>query len=516
MKRTLIALCLALSLLLTGCLSFLPGNTRFEDMAYVRPDITGMQAALENLEEVIPTATSAKQIMDAFWPFYNLYETFATAYFLSFAHYAGNMKDIYWSAEYQYCMENAAWVESAYDQLLHDLAASPLREALEGDDYFGADFFDDFEGESIWDETLLALTEKESEILGDYYDLSAQPTEYSQTYFSTTGAALEEVFLELILVRREIAEYTGYESYVNYAYEHLHYRDYTPEQTNGYIAQVRQELVPLFSRLPEAPEAKPVTEKENLQYLDDLTRDLGGVIRQAYLSMTDRGLYDIAPGENKYPASFELYIHSYQAPYLFLNPTGQTGDQFALIHEFGHFCNDYVSYGTYAGADVVEVFSQGLEYLSLFYGQQDPELETYKLRECLEVFVTQSAYADFEQQVYDLDDPTVEDVRALYTQVLKQYDLCLPGWDSREYVLLPHIFTSPMYIVGYIFSNDAALQLYQMEAENATSGTGLYTMHLSTQEQTLLRFLESAHLESPFAEGRMAKIRATLEEKLFQ
>jgi hypothetical protein len=515
MKRAFIALCLALSLLLTGCLSFLPGSTRFEDMAYVRPDITAMEETLEKLENVIPTATSAKQIMDAFWPFYNLYEAFATAYHLSFAHYAGNMKDIYWSEEYLYCMENSAWVESAYDQLLYDLADSPLREALEGDDYFGADFFDPYEGDSLWDETLLALTEKESEILGDYYDLSAQPGEYTDAYFSSTGAELEQVFLELIQVRREIAEYTGYESYVNYAYEQLHFRDYTPEQTAGYLAGVRQELVPLYRQLPAAPAAKPVTEQENLQYLDDLTRDMGGVIRQAYLSMTGRGLYDISPGKNKYPASFELYIYSYQAPYLFLNPTGQTGDQFALIHEFGHFCNDYASYGTYAGADVVEVFSQGLEYLSLFYGQKDPQLETYKLRECLEIFVIQSAYADFEHQVYDLEDATTEDVRALYAQVLQKYGLCAPGWDSREYVMIPHFFTSPMYIVGYIFSNDAALQLYQMEAANKTSGTGLYTMHLSTQEQTLLSFLESAHLESPFAEGRLAKIRATLEEKLF-
>ena len=516
MKRTLIALCLALSLVLTGCLSFLPGSARFSDMTYTRPDITAMESALQKLEEVIPTATSAKQIMDAFWPFYYLYEDYATAYHLSFVHYAGNMKDIYWSAEYMYCMENASWVESAYDRLLYTLADSPLREGLEVDEYFGEGFFDSYEGDSIWDETMLALAEKEAALLGNYYDLSTQPVEYSNAYFTTTGAALEEVFLALIQVRQDIAEYAGYESYVNYAYEQLHFRDYTPEQTAGYLSQVRQELVPLFSRLPEAPAAKPVTEKENLQYLDDLTRDLGGVIRQAYLSMTDRELYNIAPGANKYPASFELYIYSYQAPYLFLNPMGQTGDQFALIHEFGHFCNDYVSYGTYAGADVVEIFSQGLEYLSLFYGQQDPELEDYKLRECLEIFVVQSAYAEFEQLVYDLEDPTAEDVQGLYQQVMAEYDLCLAGWDSREYVLVPHFFTSPMYVVGYIFSNDAALQLYQMEAANKTAGTALYTMHLSTQEQTLLSFLESAYLESPFTEGRVAKIRATLEEKLFK
>ena len=515
MKRTLIALCLVLSLLLTGCLSFLPGSTRFSDMAYSRPDITAMESALDNLEAVIPTATSAKQIMDAFWPFYEHYEAFATAYHLSFVHYAGNMADIYWSEEYLYCMEKATWVEAAYDQLLYDLADSPLRDALESDEYFGAGFFDAFEGESLWDETLTAMAEEEAEILSRYYDLTTQPGEYSQDYFATTGYALEQLYVELIQVRQEIAEYTGFDSYTDYAYQCLHLRDYTPADSTAYFAQVRRELVPLYQALPEAPALKPCTEKENLRYLQDMAKDMGGVIYQAYLSMTGRELYNISPGANKYPASFELYIYSYNAPYLFLNPTQLTGDQFALIHEFGHFCNDYASYGSYAGVDVSEFFSQGLEYLSLFYGQQDPELERYKLRECLEIYVSQSAYGDFEQQVYQLEEPTVASVRGLYAQVAEDYGLCADGWDSREYVLLPHLYTSPMYIVGYIYSNDAALQLYQMEAERKSSGTGLYAMHLSTQEATLLSFLESAYLESPFAEGRIEKVRDTLKEKLF-
>ena len=71
-----------------------------------------------------------------------------------------------------------------------------------------------------------------------------------------------------------------------------------------------------------------------------------------------------------------------------------------------------------------------------------------------------------------------------------------------------------MYIISYVVSNDAALQLYQMELEEKGSGLACLEANLDTQEYYFLSFLRSADLESPFARGRVESVRRTLEEVL--
>jgi oligoendopeptidase F len=108
----------------------------------------------------------------------------------------------------------------------------------------------------------------------------------------------------------------------------------------------------------------------------------------------------------------------------------------------------------------------------------------------------------------------VENIQALYKSVGTAYGLDSWDWDSRDYVCVTHYFTSPMYVISYVVSNDAALQLYQMEKAEKGTGLACYTENLMTMESYFLSFLEGAGLESPFAPGRLEEVRKTLEEVL--
>jgi oligoendopeptidase F len=229
--------------------------------------------------------------------------------------------------------------------------------------------------------------------------------------------------------------------------------------------------------------------------------------------MQEAHLYDISYGKNKFDSSFEVYLYSYQVPYVFVNPTLTAYDKLTFTHEFGHFCSDYASFGSVAGVDVAEVFSQGLEYLSLCYTQNNEDLKKLRMASCLTTYVEQAAYAYFEHQVYDLssEELTVEHVRALYQSVGSTYGFDSWNWDSRDYVCISHFFTSPMYIISYVVSNDAAFQLYQMEQSSAGSGLACYRENLATREAYFLSFLQSAGLESPFLPGRLEAVKETLQ-----
>ncbi len=522
--KLLTAICLAASLLLTGCGTtelwlLLSGYTPFSEVEYVHTDATLVEQKAQVLQEQLPQQTSAEKLMDYVYDFYGAYHEFYTNYALANIYYSKDMTDLYWDAEYNHCLESATAVDQTLDQVLRLLAASSLREELESEAYFGAGFFDDFQGESVWTEEFTALMDEEAQLISRYYELSAQALDArdAQDYYQTYGTQLGQLYVELVTLRRQIAQEAGYSDYASLAYDFYYYRDYTPQQAQVLLEEIREELVPLYRTMVQSDVwelgSKECFEKQTYTYVRDCAEAMGGTVKDAFWLLDGAALYDISYGANKYNASFEVFLTAYFEPYIFMNPTLMAYDQLTFAHEFGHFCNDYASGGSMAGIDVAEVFSQGMEYLSLCYGKNTQELTKVKMADCLCVYVEQAMYASFEQQVYSLEpqELTVEAVYALYDQVGRDYGFDAWGWDSRSFVQIPHFFTNPMYVLSYVVSNDAALQIYQLEQKTQGAGLALYEAQLVTAQQSLLGFVEEAQLESPFASGRMSQVRELLE-----
>ena len=534
MKRQLfsvIAVCLVLCLVLSCCaglnfsdyfqqLGALLGGgmlTPFDQMEYVRPDMAQFALTLDDCcargerEIVLPN------MVEVIYDFYGAYDDFYTAYALAMIHYSQDQTDTYWQAEYQFCTENSATVDAALDRFYRVLAKSPLRQQLEGEEYFGTDFFVRYEGASLYDEYFTDLLCRETVLENQYYDLIAQAgADFGNTeaFYDAYGWQMAQIFVELIGLRQAQADYAGYDSYPEFAYDFYYVRDYTVAQANGYLADIRADLVPLYSQVLEETDVVlyRCTDADMLRYISTMAQAMGGGIYEAFTAMERAGVYDITANANKLDASFEIYIRNYATPFLFLNPTGTELDMLAFAHEFGHFCNDYMSMGSGVGVDVAEIFSQGMEYLSLFYGPADDNLTRLKLLEGLCIYVEQAAYASFEQQVYALRDEalTVENVQALYDQVSRHYGL----EGGNGYVFIAHFFTQPMYVISYVVSNDAALQLFQMEQETTGSGLACLRENLAGNQPYFLAFVQQAGLESPFATGRTQRVKETLQSIL--
>lgn len=494
----------------------------FEDMEYARPDGDAFVQQVKDCCQQALTETDAEKLMEQVYAVYEAYYGFYTNYSLADIHYCRNMTDIYWEEEYNYCLSITSQIDAGLDEMLYALAECPLKEALEAEEYFGADFFDAYEGESIWDETFTALMEEEAELISRYYDLSGESLEMdttSEAFYNGCGREMGELYVEMIALRQEIATYLGYDSYPQFAYDYYYYRDYTPEQAVAYMNEIREELVELYRTLPNDvwdPVYETVTEAQVFSYVKQAAEAMGGTFSGAFQLMEQGNLYDITYSENKYNASFEVYLTNYYAPYVFLNPAGNGRDMLTFAHEFGHFCSDYAAGGSVAGVDVAEVFSQSMELLSLCKVEGTGKLERMKLADSLCTFVEQSAFASFEHQVYALekDELTLENVLALYEKTGNSFGFDSFYWDSRDFVTVPHFFTNPMYIISYVVSNDAAMQYYQLEKKESGKGVALLEDTLATEQYYFLAFLEEAGLVSPFESGSVAQIRKTLEEGL--
>ncbi len=522
----LTALVLAL-LMLTGCSGVQTAANgtdivRFEDMEYQRPNLNDLQYTLDSAVETAQ-GLEIRDILDAIYRFYDEYDAFYTNYALASIYNSRDLTDIYWEEENAWCMENISAADAALEDLYCALAASPARKELESDAYFGADYFDSYEDGGMYDETFMALLDRESALQSEYYALSSEALAYeegSEAYYENCGNAMAELLVELIRVRQETAGYWGYDSYAQFANDFYYYRDYTMAEAERYLADIARELVPLYRNLDMTPiwdsSYAYSSEADTLNFVKETAKALGGQVWDAYFLMEKAGLYDITYSENKFPTSFEVYLTSYYEPFIFMNPELSRYDCLTLAHEFGHFCNDYVCYGSYAGVDVLEFFSQGMEYLSLCYGEDTQDLTLIKMADSLCLYVEQAAFAAFEQRMYGLtgEELSAEGLCDLYDTVSREYGFDPAQYDPREFVTITHFYTNPMYILSYIFSNDAAMQLYQLEQAEPGAGRQLYEENLSSQEAWFLTFLETAGLESPFSEGRVSEIAETFQSVL--
>ena len=527
-RYRLLVVLLVMSILLTGCTplwSFF-GNqlVPYSEMQYTRPDMVAFSEVLDKSCAAALQEKDIQAVEDAIWAFYDVYDSFYTNLSLAMIAHSRDLTDIYWEEEYSYCVSHSATVDAGLDQLYRSLAKSPIRDTLEGEMYFGADYFDSYEGESIYDEQLTQMLSQEALLCSEYQSVYGQASDaeyYSEEFFSIYGTEMAQIFLELVQLRQQIAAYVGYDSYPDFAYDFYHIRDYTPQQALSYLADIRAELAPLYRQMSSSgfweQELPLVSEEETFQYVKSMAENMDGVIADAFSDMADAGVYDIAYGEHKYGASFEIYLTYYYTPYIFLTPSTTVYDKLSFAHEFGHFCCDYVTPGgSMYSVDVGEIFSQGMEYLSLLYSDGGEELQQLKMMDCLSTYVEQAAYASFEHQVYDLtgEELSIDGIRSLYEEICIAYGLDTPGWDSRDYVCIPHFYESPLYVVSYVISNDAALQIYELELQEKGTGLSCLEENLYSGQPYILAFLEEAGLDSPFETGRLLQVRKTLESVL--
>ncbi len=520
MKR-LLTLVLCCAVLLCGCTGAknalgYHAVVHYGDMEYVRPDLDDAARSAQAAIDAARGGKPADEIMQAVWDYYEAYNTFLTNYNLAYIHYHEDLNDFYWQREQSFCAEQGAQLDLYLEDIYYALARCDARQELE-EKYFGAGWFDAYTGEEFYDEAVMALLEREQALVRDYYDLVGEAGELEEQWLDEHTLSAARLLADLIGVRQFIAKSAGYESYSAFAWDYYYYRDYTPAEAAAYLEEIRENLVPLYRRMNATdvwePSTQRCTEDEVFDYVKAAAKAMGGTTQEAFRLLEQAGLYDIRTSQSKSGMSFEVYLPDYYEPFVFVSGTGTRYDCLSFAHEFGHFANDYASSGSSAGADVLEIFSQGMEYLSLCCGDLDREFIDMKLADSLSVYVEQAAYADFEQQMYSLTgmELTAGNLLELYEEVCRSYGFDSMEWDPRDMVTVPHFYGSPMYVISYVVSNDAAMQLYELELSEPGAGKQCFEENLATEEAGLLAFLRSAGLERPF--GRTEEVRALMEAR---
>lgn len=521
----------------------------FEDMEYTRPDAAALCKALGELEKLVKNGGSFDEVGAAFEAAYSDYSLFNTMDSLSYIRHTIDLNDEYYETENNWCEEQSPLIEQALEKCYIAMGQSDLRDRLE-EEYFTEGFFDFYDENQIYsNDRVVKLMQKDNDLQAQYMALQSDQTiewngeevlyedivgdeslDYDsylrayQLYYDKYNPQVGEIFAEMIRTRNEIAKELGYDTFADFAYSYYYDRDYTPEEAEDYLSDIAAELAPMyFYAVYGAQSTTPCSTDEVLDLFEKTVYRFGGEFATSYEFMQAYDLMDITDSSSKMPGSYVTYLNSYQMPFLYVSPTGKLDDLLTCCHEFGHFVDGFVNCNGTSSIDCNEIFSQGLEFLSLSRAELDDDereaLTISKVADSLLTFVSQAAYAEFELRAYALPDDQLntEGLNALFLECMEEFgqsytgmeDIIAPGW-----IDIQHFLIAPYYVISYCVSNDAALQIFQLEEENGT-GLETYRALMSTSSgNTILALLEENGMESPFEPGRVEELADFFEDYL--
>ena len=311
------------------------------------------------------------------------------------------------------------------------------------------------------------------------------------------------LYAEFVENNKRIAEILGYESYLDFAYENVYSREYTPDEAAEFVKYVKEYMVPIYNRLFTKWNNKPSYGERDLEdyysvfsysFFDNLKantlyNDFIDEMEMGFTSNPDKMisfsdvLNDMMVDGNlfrgTYTGAYVTYLSYAELPIVYF---GKGNDNaFTIAHEFGHYMNEIYNNSNYNQSyDLLEMHSQGDEALFLYYIKDHLTTSAFDLVELnqllnnLYIIVAAVQIDCFEQAIYrnSYDGVNSDIIMADGKITADEYDFLYASLseelgikeDFREdnYWRYGMTISSPCYYISYSISAINSLQIYPM------------------------------------------------------
>ena len=247
--------------------------------------------------------------------------------------------------------------------------------------------------------------------------------------------------------------------------------------------------------------------------------------------MTENELFDVLGRKTKKMGGYMTYLPIYQAPFIFANFNGTSGDVDVITHECGHAFQGYLS-----GFDKIqehreitmetaEIHSMSMEfftekYMEMFFDDAD-KYRTLHLEDAV-FFVPYGTMVDeFQHIVYANPDMTPAERHAAWKKLEAEYKPHLDYEDNEFFgkggfwQKQLHIYQMPFYYIDYCLAQTCALQYKVWMDENYEEAWNSYLKlcRLSASD-FYTNMLKEVGLDCPFEDGCVANVISKIEKKL--
>ena len=255
-------------------------NFRFKDLPYVRPDFAKVKTELAAITEKMKNAASYEEAKAAYFDFESIMSDLRDAYTIVSIRHTVDTRDKFYDDENEFLSE-------AFPEL------SPYTVAFSNalyDGKFKADFEKEFGKQLLsmielerksFSEKNIPLQQKEAKLCNEYEKIIASAEidfdgekrnlygvmkyfededrevrkaawKKYEEFFASHEKRFEEIWDELIKVRNEQGRNLGFENFIPLGYMQQGRTDYNAADVASFREQVKEELVPLCSKLYEA------------------------------------------------------------------------------------------------------------------------------------------------------------------------------------------------------------------------------------------------------------------------
>lgn len=547
---------------------------KFKEYAYERPELDEIKEKFTKALKKFTSANEVEKQVEAMKELNVIRNYVGTMSNLVYIRHTIDTTDEFYKVENDYLDEFSPEMEEMTSAFYAELVQSKFRPELE--EMWGKQLFDLAEAQlKTFSPEIIPQLQKENKLSSEYSQLIAsakiefegenrtlaqlQPfmesgdrsvrkkaSEAYYNFFAENQDELDRIFDELVKVRDGIATTLGYKNFVKLGYYRMARTDYNAEMVAAFRKQVKEEVVPLVSRLKERQQQRLGLEKlyyydENFQFStgnaipkgdadwivengQKMYRELSAETNEFFNFMIENDLMDLVAKKGKASGGYCTFIEDYKAPYIFSNFNGTSGDIDVLTHEAGHAFQVYRSrnldipeynWPTY---EACEIHSMSMEFLTwpwmeLFFKEDTEKYKFSHLSSSLVFLPYGVAVDEFQHFVYENPKASPIERRQAWRKIEKEY---LPHRDYEGNEFLEgggywqrqsHIYESPFYYIDYALAQICAFQFWKKSVEEDENAWKDYlNLCQLGGSKSFLGLVESANLESPFEKGTVQSV----------
>ena len=555
----------------------------FKEAPYTRPDFDQIKKSLATYTTALKGADDPDTALAAATAANQLINDYTSQAMLAQIRHSIDTSDEFYNNEDDYWNTNGPLYENEERKYKAAVVASPYQEVL-GQIYPKPDIMSMQNDLKMANEAIIPLQQKNNALVSEYAKLVASAqidfqgetltlaqlgpyresadratrkaaTEAYWGFFADHEADFDRIYDDMVKVRTEIAHTLGYPDYSALSYVYMNRFGYDEPMVAQYRKTVLEKVVPLTQKqyakqakrlglaklayydLPVAfksGNAKPTgTPDELVATAQQMYNDLSPETGDLFALMVKNHLFDLLAKKGKQSGGYCEYIPSLQAPFIFANFNGTSGDVDVLTHEFGHAFQTYSSrwikdgLSTFPTFEAAEIFSMSMEFITYpwmkgFFGAAEEKYKYNHLEAALEFLPYGILVDHFQHEIYTHPEWTPAERKACWRDLEKQYN---PERDYSENEALErgiyffrqgHIFESPFYYLDYTIAQVLAYQFWKrFNVDHDPQAWADYTtMAKAGGSQTLMELIQTGHLASPFEPGALDDTLTAISQAL--
>jgi M3 family oligoendopeptidase len=554
----------------------------FADISYSRPDLSAFErefrAALDRLRGGRDLAAQDAAIAEV----NALRIRFESLSSLVAIRHTMDTRDPFYKAEQDFMDEAGPVFEGLESEFFAALVSSPFRAGLEAS--WGAQLFRLAELKMrCFNPSVLEDLQAENRLMSEYDQLKAsaqidfegetrnlaqiaafteskdgalrrRATRAISGFYAANAEAFERVYGDLVRLRHGIARKLGFPNFTELAYARLGRSDYGAAEVAAYREQVLTEVVPVAAELRRRQAARLGLGRlefpdESLEFVSGnakpkgdpawilqggrrMYRELSPETEEFFTMMADRGLLDLETRPGKASGGYCDYLAAWEAPFIFANCNGTSGDVDVLTHEVGHAFQAWRSRGFRAPDyffptyEACEIHSMSMEFLAwpwmgLFFAEDEAKYKFSHLSAGILFLPYGVAVDEFQHRVYANPGASPAERRAMWREVERKY---LPWRDYGEDSFLEsggfwlrqgHIFQDPFYYIDYTLAQVCAWAFWGRSMRDRASAWKSYLDLCGLGgSRNFTELCRASGLRVPFEAGAIRDIMRPLRDWL--